>query len=318
LYGSIAVVVLAGLATVLLTPGSTPPPPATMTPPTIEEALATWFPSTDTSIPTLMPSFTPAPAMPGVYEEYTIVILGQDETVVRCWRGTRCGAESHSDVFVIVHVTMSPAPKAVVVLVPRNLYVLPEMMLLSTSPEVWDPLWSMQVYGKYGMDGVHQYVNAVFGLPVQAVFVTKMDRFVEIVDALGGLEIRGKVIDGYEVLAFLRDNDNNWGCQVYDCNGRIFTVAEALRAKSAKDVVMGLLEESLTNVDPLYETDLGYDQVLWMVSKYLAFEMGKGEVQFVRLWTPEVVRSDTPLNVRGMVPTYPLYDWMTATLKVYE
>jgi hypothetical protein len=176
----------------------------------------------------------------------------------------------------------------------------------------------MQVYGKYGMDGVHQYVNAVFGLPVQAVFVTKMDRFVEIVDALGGLEIRGKVIDGYEVLAFLRDNDNNWGCQVYDCNGRIFTVAEALRAKSAKDIVMGLLEESLTNVDPLYETDLGYDQVLWMVSKYLAFEMGKGEVQFVRLWIFEVVRSDTPLNVRGMVPTYPLYDWMTATLKVYE
>lgn len=313
LYGSIVVVALAGLATVLLTPGETPPP-ATMTPPTVEEALATWFPATDTP----QPPNTPAPVTPTFYEEYTIVILGQDETVVRCWRGTRCGEDAHSDVFIIVHVTMSPTPKAVVVLVPRNLYVPNEMMLHGSRIEWENPLWSMQVYGKAGMNGVHQYVNAVFGLPVQAVFVTKMDRFVEIVDALGGLDIHGKTIDGYEVLAFLRDNDNNWDCQVYDCNGRIFVVAEALRAKSAKDVVFGLLDESLTSVEPLYETDLGYDQVLWLVSKYLAFEMGKNEVEFVRLWTPEVVRSDTPMNARGMVPQEPLYDWMKEVLKVYE
>jgi hypothetical protein len=311
LYGSIVVVALAGLTTVLLTPSASPSP-ATMTPSTVEEAMATWFPATDTP----QPANTPVPPTPTFYDEYTFVILGQDETVERCWKGERCGEASHSDVFVIVHVVMADTPYAVAVLVPRNLYVPPEMMLHGSGAE-WDqPIWSMQVYGKLGYDGVHRFVNATFGLPVQGVFVTKMDRFTQIVDALGGLTLRDKTMTGEQVLAFLRDNTNNWGCSTYDCEGRIFEVATALRQQAAHDVVLGLLEGSLFTFDPLYETDLGADQILWLLGKYLGFEMQGGEVRFVRLWTPEVERADTPLNTRGMVPTVNLYDWMAGVLKV--
>lgn len=270
------------------------------------------------STATPRPTYTAPPPTPTVYDEYTIVVLGQDETVARCWRGERCGEWSHSDVFVLVHVVMAPEPYAVAVLVPRNLYVPPEMMLHGTGAE-WDqPLWSMAVYGRTGYDGLHRYVNAVFGLPVQAVFVTKMDRFTQIVDAFGGLTLRDKTMSGEEVLGFLRDNDNNWGCPTYDCEGRIFEVATALREQAAHDVVFGLLEESLFTLDPLYETDLGIDQILWLLPKYFAFEVRGGRVEFVRLWSPEIVRADTPLNVRGMVPVEPLNVWMAEVLKVYE
>jgi hypothetical protein len=119
-------------------------------------------------------------------------------------------------------------------------------------------------------------------------------------------------------LAYLRDNDNNWGCPTYDCNGRIFAVAEALRGKSGTLVGMGTLADTLVGFHTLYETDLGWDQILWLTVKYFDFELRHGEVKFVRLWSPEIVRADTPLNARGMVPVEPLDHWMMEVLKAAE
>jgi hypothetical protein len=222
---------------------------------------------------------------------------------------------------------MSPTPKAVAVLVPRNLYV-PDNFYLGGRPITLDPkMWAMQVYGRQGYNGIHMYVYQVFGQEVQAVFVTKMDRFVKIVDALGGLDLPGEGAPeavplvnhtGAEVLAYLRDNDNNWGCPTYDCNGRIFAVAEALRGKSGTLVGMGTLADTLVGFHTLYETDLGWDQILWLTVKYFDFELRHGEVKFVRLWSPEIVRADTPLNTRGMVPVEPLDHWMMEVLKAAE
>lgn len=274
--------------------------------------------------PTLAPTLTstqaeaiaevilsPTPSGP---REYTAVILGLDQTAARCERDERCDLldPPHSDIFLVVHVAMPDLPKATVVLVPRSLYVPPEMMKHGTGFEWNDPMWSMQVYGRLGFEGIRTYVAVVFGLDVDAVLTINMDQFSGLIDRMGGLAVDDfpEAMDGASVLAYLRDNDNNWGCSTYDCEGRIFTIARSLRAR-VPDLVFWTLGS-----EGIYETDLTFTQFLTYLREYYAFEDQGGTVEFVRLWRPDPLESnDTPLDVRGLVPVRPVYEWMAEILE---
>jgi len=307
----IVCVAVVGLAVLL--PPQKQDPSETPTPAPILATVAGFSPSPvpDPPLETEVPGTKTPPEDPGL----TFVVLGQDRTAARCERGERCTiySPSHSDVFVIVHVKDS---KATVVLVPRSLYVPNEMVLHGSGFEWNDPMWSMQVYGKLGAAGVSTYVHIVFGLPVNGVFAIDMDQFASLIDKMGGLDLGwsdGQTdqvahLDGAETLAYLRDSENNWGCSVYDCEGRIFKVARALRAR-AHDIIFWTL-----GADGLFEDDLTFSEILGYVSRYYDFEKAAGTVEFVRLWIPPLVTDDTPLEIRGLVPTRPLYEWMAEVL----
>lgn len=307
------VVLAAGVAVALFWPPAPADPERTPTPAPILATVAGFSPSPvpDPPLETEVPGTKTPPEDPGL----TFVVLGQDRTAARCERGERCTIYNppHSDVFVIVHVQGS---KATVVLVPRSLYVPPEMMLHGSGFEWNDPMWSMQVYGKLGAAGVRQYVSVAFDLEVDGVFAIDMDQFASLIDKMGGLEVGwsdGQTdqvahLDGAGTLAYLRDSENNWGCAVYDCEGRIFKVAKALQAR-VHDIIFWTLGSY-----GLFEDDLTFSEILGYVSRYYDFEKAEGTVEFVRLWIPPLVTDDTPLEIRGLVPTRPLYEWMAEVL----
>jgi hypothetical protein len=286
--------------------GPTPFPPAWETEIAAEltRTAATATPAAELTVEAyLYPTPTPD-------DDITLVILGQDETSARCERGERCGAGSHSDVFVIVHVADN---KATAVLIPRSLYVPPAMMLHGTGFEGESDIWSMAVYGLKGFEGVRMYVRVVFGLQVDGVFAINMDDFEALVDSVGGLTVSTEAMDGSEVLAYLRDNENNWGCIVYDCEGRIFSVATALRVK-ARDMlgqtILSLLSDPIIDI----KTDMEWVAIVAGLARYVAFEVSGGTVEYIRLWIPPLQSDDTPLEIRGLVPTRPLYEWMAEVL----
>lgn len=264
-------------------------------------------------ISTEVPTKTPTPAQVEITVEaelhptpaprdLTFVILGLDRSDERCTRNERCWQMDppHSDVFVIARVQGN---EAVVVLVPRSLYV----------PNVGFEMWSMSVYGRRGADGIKEYVQTVFGLEVDGVLAIDMSQFASLIDKMGGLEVSGAgplPLSGIELLAYLRDNENNWGCSTYDCEGRIFKVATALRSRSA-DLIFWTL-----GADGLYEMDLTFSDVLGYLHRYYEFNKADGTVRFVRLWRPDPLETNnTPLEIRGLVPVRPLYEWMQEVLQ---
>ncbi len=268
-------------------------------------------------------TLTPTPTTP----TYNIVLLGGDQTAARAVRGERLDGYQHTDVFVIVHMEMSDPPRATAILVPRNLWVPDSMMIdEGAGPFQIHPLWSMEVYGRTGAMGIDEYVRRTFGLPVDAVFYVRMDRFPELIDKyLGGLSVDVHPLNpakgpeqvvhmsGAEVLAYLRDNDNNWGCLEYDCEGRVFRVLDAFREKA---LGLSLIDElSLVGASvPEWTSDVPFSRVYDLTMAGSEFIRQHGTVKYVRLWTPEIQRADTPLDVRGMVPTIPLYTWIKTVL----
>lgn len=264
-------------------------------------------------ISTEVPTYTPTPLQVEITVEaelyptpaphdLTFVILGLDRSDERCSRNERCFQfdPPHSDVFVILHVHYN---KATIILVPRSLYV----------PNVGFEMWSMSVYGRRGTEGIKQYIDSVFGLHVDGVFAIDMSKFSLLIDNMGGLEIPGEgplPLSGSELLAYLRDNENNWGCDTYDCEGRIFKVATALQSRIADLLYWTLGSEGW------YETDVSFGMFLGYLNRYYDFVRNFGVVEFVRLWRPDPLETnDTPLEIRGLVPIRPLHGWVQEVLQ---
>jgi len=251
--------------------------------------------------PTILPSASP-PAEPP--DRYNFLLLGGDHTAHRI--GTDYGDKT--DVMLLVSILMEEPTKITVVQFPRNLFVPVDAM---------EDQWLFHVYSREGFVGLTYYFQQVFDVDLHGIFYVNMDGFVSLVDGLGGLWLNG-VMDGEQTLAYLRDNANNWDYGVYDAGGRQFKVLYAL----AEKVKTRFHENALTTAKDLWgaygnllETDLSeFEQIHYLAE--LAWTIATKEyiVESVRLAEPVVVRGETPLEVRGLVPNENLKSWMTEVL----
>lgn len=272
----------------MISPSATIPPSATVPTPTII--------SSPTSTQEATPVVTP--------QRYNFLLLGGDYRSHRA--GTNYGDKT--DVMLLVSILMEDPVKITVVQFPRNLYVPVEAM---------DDQWLFAVYSREGFTGLHYYFQQVFDVDLHGVFYVNMDNFVTFVDALGGLWLNGGM-DGEQTLAHLRDNENNWAHGVYDASSRQFKVLYALVEK----VKTRFHEDALTTAKDLwgaygvlFETDLSeFEQIHYLAE--LAWTIATKEyiVEAIRLADPVVVRGETPLEVRGLIPNEDLASWMTEVL----
>jgi hypothetical protein len=226
------------------------------------------------------------------------LLLGGDYRAHR--EGTGFGNKTY--VIVLVSVLETDPMDIAVVQFPRNLYVPIEGM---------DDQWLFAVWGNDGWQGLHQYFQRAFGIPLQGIHYVSMDSFVTVVDGLG--------MDGEDTLAYLRDNENNWELGSYDAGQRVFQVLSRLWVKGSTffldDPVMA------TNVvysqwGDLFETDLSnIEQLYWLFRLGWRVKNSEYEIRFIQLEDPFIVRGDTPIiqneqPMRGMIPTLDLRDWM--------
>ena len=233
-------------------------------------------------------------------DRYNFLLLGGDYRSHRA--GTNYGDKT--DVILLVSILMEEPTKITVVQFPRNLYVPVEAM---------EDQWLFHIYSREGFVGLHYYFQQVFDVDLHGIFHVNMDGFVSLVDGFGGLWLNGGM-DGEQTLAYLRDNDNNWEHGVYDAGGRQFQVLYAL----AEKVKTRFHEDALTTAKDLWgaygnllETDLStFEQIHYLAE--LAWTIATKEyiVESVRLAEPVVVRGETPLEVRGLVPNEDLARWM--------
>ena len=252
-----------------------------------------------TAIP--LPEATPTVDLP---DRYNILLLGGDYVAHRA--GTNYGDKT--DVMLLVSILMEDPVKITVVQFPRNLYVPVEAM---------DDQWLFHVYSREGFTGLHYYFQQVFDVDLHGIFYVNMDNFVAFVDALGGLWINGGM-DGEQTLAHLRDNENNWAYGVYDANSRQFKVLYAL----AEKVKTRFHEDALTTAKDLwgaygtlFETDLStFEQIHYLAELAWTIATKDYIVESVRLADPTLVRGETPLSTRGLVPAEDLVSWMAEVL----
>jgi anionic cell wall polymer biosynthesis LytR-Cps2A-Psr (LCP) family protein len=263
---------------------------------------------------TVAPSSTPLPqASPPVEApgRYNFLLLGGD------YREHRAGSVygDKTDVMLLVSILMDTPTKITVVQLPRNLYVPVEAM---------DDQWLFHVYGREGFTGLHYYFQQVFDVDLHGIFYVNMDNFVTLVDGLGGIWISDPsasvygTLSGDETLAYLRDNQNNWGSATYDRGHRQFGVLWALTEK----VKTRFRENALVTAKDLWgayggllTTDLSeFEQIHYLAE--LAWTIATKEyiVDFHSLSEQAVVRGDTPLEVRGLIPAVDLAHWITEVL----
>lgn len=244
-------------------------------------------------------------------DRYNFLLLGGDYRSHRA--GTNYGDKT--DVMLLVSILMEEPTKITVVQFPRNLY-----MPVDSFPD----MWLFHVYSREGFVGLHYYFQQVFDIDLHGIFYVNMDNFVSLIDGFGGLYLDNLggtnpiIFDGEQTLAYLRDNANNWDYGVYDAGGRQFKVLYAL----AEKVKTRFHEDALTTAKDLWgaygnllETDLStFEQIHYLAE--LAWTIATKEyiVESVRLAEPTVVRGETPLEVRGLVPNENLKSWMMEVL----
>lgn len=292
------------------------PTKAQMTPPTIEEALATWFPATDTPAPpTLMPSFTPEGP-----ERLNFLALGGDFGPGRP-KDAVGGAGDKTDVILLVSILRTDPAQITIVQFPRNLYspLYPDRLLFD-------------VYWQDGFEGIHKYFYNVFGITLQGVAYVNMTNFVKYVDDLGGVKLGREAIgcgqgvellsgnckyDGMQLLAWLRDNDNNWGHGVYDAGMRQHRALVAIldrvyREYSTKDFLVAWRFFSKV------ERDIGALQ--FVDAAFIGYQIVREgmSIDYDRLAYPTIQRGNVPVRpwraeVAGDVS---LKDWMAAVLSL--
>lgn len=229
------------------------------------------------------------------------LLLGGDYRAHR--EGTGWGDKT--DLMILVSVLETDPLNLVAVQFPRNLYVpVPGM----------DDQWLFAVWGREGWAGLHRYFRSVFDIELNGIFYTDMDRFEALIDDLGGISPAGSHLTGAEALAYLRDNDNNWYRGSYDVEQRGFRVLEAIWSRGFEYVRSDPVEATsfaLARWGPLFETDLASIRDYYGLAE-LAYRLKTTEqvVRFIQLEEPYIARGDTPLEVRGMVPTVDLGLWM--------
>ncbi len=226
------------------------------------------------------------------------LLLGGDYRAHR--EGTGWG--NKTDVIVLVSVLETDPMQVTVVQFPRNLY----------APFSMGDVWLFGVWDEFGWQGLHQYFQEVFGVTLQGIHYVDMDGFVRIVDDLGALDYGGGDVlpDGESALAYLRDNENNWGMGSYDAGERVFKVLRGLWEKG----IEYFLEDPVaaTNIvysrwGDVFESDLGnIEQLYWLFR--LGWRVRESHIQTatVQLEEPYIIRGDTPIiqneqPTRGMV-----------------
>jgi anionic cell wall polymer biosynthesis LytR-Cps2A-Psr (LCP) family protein len=253
---------------------------------------------------------TPEPSPTYTYEppeRTNWLILGGDYRSHR--QGTRYGDKT--DVIILISVLQGYVDPYQVTMIqyPRNLYIPIEAM---------DDQWLFAVYGREGFPGLHYYWQQAFDIDLAGIFYINMDGFVKLIDDLGDLPGHpGK--DGEAVLAYLRDNNNNWERGKYDAERRSLGIAYALAQKVADEIT----ENPFATVKILFDRWHGLirtDVVDAGQLAYLAYMGWEAKdnytIEFVQLEEPDIVRGETPLEVRGMIPATDLSEWHRDILEV--
>jgi len=275
---------------------------------------------TPTGEPNLVPRQTPIPlpTIPNYPTPFTVqrdpvfnepivdrtnwLILGGDYRAHRA--GTGWG--NKTDVMILVSVLETDPLDISVVQFPRNLYV-PVRGL--------EDQWLFAVWGRDGWTGLQLYFQEVFGVALDGIFYTDMDRFEIFIDDLGGVAPAGsEKLTGAETLVYLRDNHANWGLGSYDAEQRAFGVLSAIWSRGFEYVTSDPIAAAslvLSRWGPLLQTDLDSLRDFYALAE-LAYRVKTTEqiVRFIQLEEPYIQRGDTPLEIRGMVPSYDLELWM--------
>nr|NIM49976.1 hypothetical protein [Gemmatimonadales bacterium] len=182
-------------------------------------------------------------------------------------------------------------------------------------------VYAFAVYGRDGWDGVHRWWNFAFGVNLQAAFHVNMDGFVEIVDEVGPVWVEGEQMGGEDLLVYLRDNENNWGCEVYDCDGRQFKALLALYDRAREYITDEPFKAATFAVDRwggLVEASIqSIRQYAWVFGVAWEVKNSAPIVEFVQLADPYVVRGDVPLEpgrAEVVAEGVDLHEWL---LEVY-
>lgn len=250
------------------------------------------------------PTGGPLPTADPEGVRWNFVALGGD------WRPWRVGTAygNKTDVMLIMSVLVPPKTEdpieITMIQVPRNLYV----------PTSLGDYWAFAIYGLFGFDGIHTYMEEVFGIDIIGVGYIHMQNFERLVDSFpgDGLFVEGEgVMDGEEVLAYLRDNENSWDYGLYDYEGRHFKVLEALASRFKTEFHENALVTAANlwdNYGELFETDLtNFEQIHWLAELGWFIAVSEYDVVKVRLWEPAIVYGDVPLEVRGWKEATPGY-----------
>jgi anionic cell wall polymer biosynthesis LytR-Cps2A-Psr (LCP) family protein len=281
--------------------------------------------SSPTSLPSPTVTSTPRPH-PGGDEVRRYLILGGD------WRQHRAGSRygNKTDVMILVQIRWDPdhedRPATITMIqFPRNFYTPVENMA---------DQWLFAVYRREEVFGTHYYFQQVFDVDLDGIFYISMDNFVTLVNSLMPLDftILATVNDegfygcrrencGEDLLAWIRNNDNNWGCPTYDCGDRqmraLLRIVDVIRIE-AMDRPIDFLFDVWKVHKNLFETDLSTNSQIKD-----AIEIGYNLVhRDFLLQTYKLTESDTiiygntPLEVRGWIPVNPedVKGWMTFVL----
>lgn len=272
-------------------------------------------PPTKTEIqPTTTPEPEPSPTEEGP-SRTNWLILGGDFKAHR--QGTKYG--NKTDVIILVSVLETDPVQVTMIQYPRNLYIeIPEM----------DNQWLFAVWGREGWEGLHYYWQQAFDVDLNGIFYINMDGFVKLIDDLGGLQMnspehwrdQNRIMNGEEVLAYLRDNLNQWGYGTYDREERTLRVMQSISHKVENlitDDFFGLAQVLFTRWHGLVKTDITeIGQLAYLVSIGWQAKTNGYDVKTVQLEEPEIVRGDTPLEVRGMIPSTDLSEWHRSVKEV--
>lgn len=107
---------------------------------------------------------------------WNFIVLGSDYR-----EGDPERQNAHTDAFVIVHVVESNGVTDVTFLpISRELYVPVE-----NSPDVR----LSSIYNRVGFEGLTYWTEQVFGLKINAVLYTDLDKFVSFIDGIGGVKL---------------------------------------------------------------------------------------------------------------------------------
>lgn len=261
--------------------------------------------------PTTTPTNTPIPTETEIVNNpnrTNWLLLGGDYRQHR--QGTEYG--NKTDVIILVSVLEGYVDPYQITMIqyPRNLYIPIRNM---------DDQWLFSVYGREDFTGLHYYWQQAFDVDLHGIFYINMDGFVKLIDDLGDLPGHpGK--DGEAILAYLRDNDNNWNWGSYDKEKRALGIAYSL----AKKVEDELTSNFFSTAKILFErwhgliktdvTELG--QLTYLASIGWEARDGNYTIDFVQLEEPAIVRGETPLEVRGMIPATDLSEWHRDILEV--
>lgn len=288
----------------LLVLGGVPPAPE-LTPATAASATPTPGPSVGVASP------GPEPARE---LRRTFVVLGIDRAHWRAGDGIR----PHTDFFLVVSVAINEPPGAraavTVLQVPRNLFVHVE--------GVRDD-FAFGLYDQGGLPFVEWWVHEALGLYVDGAVLTRMDNFVEIVNALGGVNFEGQPMTGLEALQYTRRE--LWG-GVYDPQSRhlrmLLALSDTVRDRAAADPV-GAAALLWDRFGSLIETDLHWGPLLSSVAHFGPYwAASEYDVRFVRLddETGVLYRGDIPFEIAGTTrglmvrPGEDLAAWVQAQL----